>query len=460
MSNGIYRDVRNNDYINEFKEKYEEGDQPFNALEELKKIPQTGVNNYVFKNNGDLTFTKKMKDWGFDFPINSNGAAYADLDNDGDLDLVLNNCNEEAIIMENESSNTKMLTVAVEESEQNRFGIGAKIHVVTERGEQIQEVYSTRGFQSSVPPMCYFGIPENDSILQVNVIWNDQTISDFTNIPTNTKIILSKGQNTIAKVEKTIASWNALMVSGLIDAYQAFGETRFLEMAEANMKELLKLNDSDSGINEINHLIRGAENAFLDDYAFTIKALIDLYQATFNEIYLKLANDYSFEAIKRFKDENSPYFYYSMIDDRVALRSIELQDLSIPSSNAVMAENLFLLGKYFDNETFVEVSKDMCYNMKSSVLNYGTSFSYWGRVMQFFTNPFYEVAITGDDSETIHKEWMRLFIPNALILGGESSLPLLKEKMNISVPTIFVCKEKVCQKPVTIISEALELMPH
>lgn len=63
VSNGIYRDVRNNDYINEFKEKYEEGDQPFNALEELKKIPQTGVNNYVFKNNGDLTFTKKMKDW-------------------------------------------------------------------------------------------------------------------------------------------------------------------------------------------------------------------------------------------------------------------------------------------------------------------------------------------------------------------------------------------------------------
>ena len=212
--------------------------------------------------------------------------------------------------------------------------------------------------------------------------------------------------------------------------------------------------------NEINHLIRGPENAFLDDYAFTIKALIDLYQATFNESYLNLANDYSFEAIKRFKDENNPYFYYSMIDDRVALRSIELQDLSIPSSNAVMAENLFLLGKYFDNETFVEVSKDMCYNMKSSVLNYGTSFSYWGRVMQFFTNPFYEVAITGDDSETIHKEWMRLFIPNALILGGESSLPLLKEKMNISVPTIFVCKEKVCQKPVTTISEALELMPH
>lgn len=206
VSNGIYRDVRNNDYVNEFKEKYEEGNDPFNALEELKKIPQTGVNNYVFKNNGDLTFTKKMKEWGFDFPINSNGAAYADLDNDGDLDIVLNNCNEEAIIMENESHNTKMLTVAVEESEQNKFGIGAKIHVVTERGEQIQEVYTIRGFQSSVPPMCYFGIPNNDSILQVNVIWNDQTISDFTNIPTNKKIILSKGQNTIVKVKKQFNS--------------------------------------------------------------------------------------------------------------------------------------------------------------------------------------------------------------------------------------------------------------
>ena len=149
-----------------------------------------------------------------------------------------------------------------------------------------------------------------------------------------------------------------------------------------------------------------------------------------------------------------------MKDERVSLRTVELQDLSIPSSNAVMAENLFLLGKYVENESFVEFSRDMCSNMKESVLNYGKSFSYWGKVMQYFTNPLYEVAITGDNSETIHKEWMKLFIPNAIILGGKSSLPLLKEKMNISVPTIFVCKEKVCQKPVTTISEALELMPH
>ena len=78
--------------------------------------------------------------------------------------------------MENNSKNTRMLTVAVEESDQNKFGIGTKIHVVTTSGEQIQEVYTTRGFQSSVPPMCYFGIPLNDSILQVNIIWNDQTI--------------------------------------------------------------------------------------------------------------------------------------------------------------------------------------------------------------------------------------------------------------------------------------------
>lgn len=199
VSNGIYRDVRNNDFLIEFAKKYEDGNEPFNALDELAKIPQNGVNNYIFRNNGDLTFSKKMLDWGFDFPVNSNGAAYADLDNDGDLDLVLNNCNEEALIMENQSNATKYLAVAVEESELNRFGIGAKVHVVTTSGEQIQEVYTTRGYQSSVPPICHFGIPKNDSILQVNVIWNDQTISDFTNIPFNKKIILSKGLKTQQK---------------------------------------------------------------------------------------------------------------------------------------------------------------------------------------------------------------------------------------------------------------------
>jgi hypothetical protein len=204
VSNGIYRDVRNNDYIKEFKQKYEQGSEPFYALDALTKIPQSKVNNYIFKNNGDLTFSKKMEEWGFDFPINSNGAAYADLDNDGDLDIILNNSNEEALVMENQSRETYYLTVAVEESEQNRFGIGAKIHVLTTSGEQIQEVYTTRGFQSSVPPMCYFGIPDHDSILQVNVIWNDQTISDFTNIPINKKIILSKGLKTISPIEKSV----------------------------------------------------------------------------------------------------------------------------------------------------------------------------------------------------------------------------------------------------------------
>lgn len=204
VSNGIYRDVRNNDYLIEFSKKYEDGNEPFNALEELAKIPQNGVKNYIFKNNGDLTFSKKMADWGFDFPVNSNGAAYADLDNDGDLDLVLNNSNDEALIMENKSSSTKYLTVSIEETELNRFGIGAKVHVITTSGEQIQEVYTTRGFQSSVPPICHFGIPENDSILKVNVIWNDQTISNFTNIPFNKKIILSKGLKTNVLEKKKI----------------------------------------------------------------------------------------------------------------------------------------------------------------------------------------------------------------------------------------------------------------
>lgn len=257
--------------------------------------------------------------------------------------------------------------------------------------------------------------------------------------------------------EKMITSWNAQMVSGLTDAYEAFGENRYLEMAEKCMSALLEqIGKSDL----IHHLLEGSDDAFLDDYAFSIRALIDLYQVTFKEKYLLRAYDLTNEALLKYKDQNSPYFFYSMKNRRVTFRAIELQDLASPSSNAVMAENLFLIGKYFENDEFVKLSEIMSYNMKASFQDYGASFSYWGNVMQYFSNPFYEVVIAGEKSRGLHLEWLQEFIPNSIIIGGKSSLPLLREKMNVEVPTIFVCKEKVCQKPVFTINEALELMPR
>ncbi|MEJ6616941.1 MAG: hypothetical protein QNL61_08535 [Crocinitomicaceae bacterium] len=83
-----------------------------------------------------------------------------------------------------------------------------------------------------------------------------------------------------------------------------------------------------------------------------------------------------------------------------------------------------------------------------------------GKIIQYFTNSFYDVVIVGENTEKMHEDWLKDFIPNSMLMGGKSSIPLLQEKMNEKIPTIFVCKEKVYQKPVATISEALELMPH
>lgn len=259
---------------------------------------------------------------------------------------------------------------------------------------------------------------------------------------------------------KVITSWNAMMISGLVDAYEAFGEKHYLNLAQQSMSNILNSLDENG---KLLHLLREESKVigYLDDYAFTIKALIDLYQVTFEEKYLNKAQKLGEDAIKFFKNPDNPYFIYSIEEDnRLSIKSIELEDNVIPSSNAVMADNLFLLGLLFENEDFLNTSKEMCLNMKSTFIENGISYSYWGKVMQYFSNSFYEVVITGNNYESIHLNWMKQFVPNTITLGGKSPLPLLKEKMDVDVPTIFVCKEKVCQNPVYTINEALKLMPH
>ena len=201
VTNGIYRDVRNNDYLVEFNKKYVDGNEPFNAMNEISQIPMSKINNYGFKNNGDLTFSKQIETWGLEMGVNSNGAAYADLDNDGDLDLILNNCNEVAHVLENTSQSTNYLILDLYESANNQFGIGAKVTVTTTSGIQFQEVYTARGFQSSVPPQCHFGIPVNDEILRVEVIWNDGSSTNLSNVKKNQRLKIIRDDSARKKAE-------------------------------------------------------------------------------------------------------------------------------------------------------------------------------------------------------------------------------------------------------------------
>jgi hypothetical protein len=156
-------------------------------------MPASDVRNYGFKNNGNLTFADKSAEWGLDAVSNSNGGAYADLDNDGDLDLVINNINRPAFVYRNNSNRNVgrgFLRVKLVGEGKNRFGIGAKVQLFIKGEQQVQQQLMSRGFQSSVSPVLVFGTGNARKVDSLIVTWPRQTQQVITGISTRQELVL------------------------------------------------------------------------------------------------------------------------------------------------------------------------------------------------------------------------------------------------------------------------------
>lgn len=188
VSNGYLRDYTNKDFLRywgDYKIKKAMAGEPFLLMDLVKAMPSTKVPNYIFRNNHDLTFANKQKEWGLDEATVSSGAVYVDLDNDGDLDLVINNINQPASIYQNmsrENNNTNYLAVKVKGTGKNTNAVGAKVYVYTSGNLQYQEVNPNRGYLSCVSTTLNFGLGDNKAIDSVRVIWPDQTSKVLTSV--------------------------------------------------------------------------------------------------------------------------------------------------------------------------------------------------------------------------------------------------------------------------------------
>ena len=210
ISNGIKRDFINYDFRN-FKIKRlqnAEKNKVDNVAEIVNELimmtPQRKVSNYVFKNNGDLTFTDQSANWGISVPSFSNGAVYGDLDNDGDLDLIINNVDDFPYIFQNilPTKEHNFIKIQLVGPAQNKDGIGTRVDIWHGKQRQTQEHFLTRGYQSAVDKGLHFGLGKDSVIQKLQVTWPDGKIEVLENVVSNRQISIKHDNAESAKFQK------------------------------------------------------------------------------------------------------------------------------------------------------------------------------------------------------------------------------------------------------------------
>ncbi|RRQ48623.1 hypothetical protein DZC72_13110 [Maribacter algicola] len=206
VTNGIKRNMRYSDVNNKYeilldsleivaKQKNRRFQDIVDVLALAKMAPEDKINNYMFKNNGDLTFTKVIKDWGFELPSLSNGAAYADLDSDGDLDLVVNNINEKAFLYRNNTRERNLGNyIRLELRRENNKPIyGTRISLFKdETFWQTIELTNTRGYLSKSEDVAHFGLGNIEKIEKIDIQWPDGTFQSLNDVKANQQLTIDQ----------------------------------------------------------------------------------------------------------------------------------------------------------------------------------------------------------------------------------------------------------------------------
>jgi len=316
----------------------------------------------------------------------------------------------------------------------------------------------------------YYGYWEHDNYVLIRKN-SDKEVSKKNNIAINVLQTKVKLWNKILLKErakkdrprlddKSLTSWNALMLKGYIDAYKVFNEPHFLDAAIKNATFIYTKQLQEDG--NLNHNYKSGKstiNGYLEDYATVIDAYISLYEATLNEVWLTTAKqltDYSFDHF--FDMEKSMFYFTSNEDTGLIARKMEIEDNVIPASNSIMANNLFKLSHYYSNSYYLKTSKQMLHNVQDKAKQYGSGYSNWLQLMCDFTGNYYEIAVSGVHSIEKIKELNAYYIPNKLIAGStkESKLPLMEGRFNKDETLLYICVDGACQLPQNNTEKALE----
>jgi hypothetical protein len=306
-----------------------------------------------------------------------------------------------------------------------------------------------------------------------NIIYHTYSVSDFVSqsqISENEfkekmerarKTLLTARENRIrpSTDTKVLCSWNALLLSGFIEAYRAFSDENILKKAE-NLAQYLFENYANSE-GQIFRMIKNNQekvSGFLDDYSLLATAFIDLYTVTFEEKWINRSLRISEYAITNFYNEVSELFQLSdKTGEQLYKTKIEIIDNVIPSSNSVMANVLYKLSEYFDKENFKTIAEKALNSVISKIETFPAYFSNWGILALSMQESMSEVVFTGADSLNLLKSFNKEFHFSQIAGCYEKSeLPLVKNRWVEKKNLIYVCRNKTCKLPVEQVEDALK----
>lgn len=261
---------------------------------------------------------------------------------------------------------------------------------------------------------------------------------------------------------KILASWNGLMLQGLIDAYRYLGNKAYLDLALKNADYICtELGGRHSSLYHRRGKGDSAINGYLEDYATIIQALLGLYQVTFNTAWLERGKAFADYCIEFFHDAESGMFFFNSKDEPVLVRrTLETGDNVIPASNSTMAGNLFVLAHYYPEAGYMALADRMLLAISEPVVKHFQSHANWMRLLLLRQAPFYEVVVIGPEAGIRASQMQSVYLPNAIFAGGETEGQLWLTQ-NRAVPgktLVYVCEQGSCKLPVDNVREALSLI--
>lgn len=347
------------------------------------------------------------------------------------------------------------------EGVEGKFYVWTKAEIETVLGEEAELFCS------------FYGVTETGNWEQTNILWRPETYevfaaaNDLSVDALKQKLRVSREKLSQARSrrippgldDKILLGWNALMCSAFANAYTALGKAEYREVAERALAFVLE-NMTLGNDQRPFHTWKDGQlqyQAVLDDYAFLITALVDIWQITFNSTYLTLAEKYTQQVLSYFHDQDSGLFFFTASDQTdVVMRKKDLYDNATPSGNSTMVHVLQRLGIILDRQDWREMAAKMLLIMKSTVERYPLSFERWAGALLNETYPYLEIAVVGNNALDKAQAIQRRFLPNGLLVASTTETdwnPLLAGKPGETDAYIYICQNYTCKKPVQSLKE-------